>query len=132
MNPVAIKTICRPSKKSERSDELRFTNGVARAAILILASGDYASGPPRRGHGQIAPAGVPPTVGLRRRGCVHAGGRSAKGSKGATSSRHPITASQIENCWARWMLPTRSDVVGREGITWPRPGARTRRDRPRV
>ncbi len=38
--------------------------------------------------------GLPPTVGLR----VHVGGRSANGSKGATSSRLPITTGQIENC----------------------------------
>jgi len=36
--------------------------------------------------------GVPPTVGLRRRSVVHAGGRSAKGSPGATSSRQPTAA----------------------------------------
>lgn len=42
------------------------------------------------------PASLPPTVDLRRRDHVHAGGHSAYGSKGATSSLQTLQLQDVD------------------------------------
>ena len=62
----------------------------ALTAILNLASGDYASGLPRCGHGQIAPDRHAADRRLALTKPARIGERSAKGSQGAISSRQPM------------------------------------------